>query len=376
MFLKHLELTNFRNYATDTLNFDQGINIFIGANAQGKTNLLEAIYVLALTRSHRTSNDKALIRWQQDFARLNGVIQRQTGTLPLELIISKQGKRAKVNHLEQAKLSAYLGHFNVVLFAPEDLEIVKGPPAHRRRFIDMEFGQMNLNYLMNLTQYKLVLKQRNLYLRQLKYKEANDLIYLEVLSDQLAAFGAKVIKSRGQLLRQMQTFAQAIHQNITNQTEQLTFRYQTFVSVDPADPKVSEEQLYQTIKAIYQKQQKREIDHGTTLFGPHRDDVVFYVNGQNVQAFGSQGQQRTTALSVKLAEIDLMQAQTGEYPVLLLDDVLSELDDVRQTHLLKTFQDKVQTFLTTTSLDNVAKNIIKTPKIFTIDNGTILDQEA
>lgn len=370
MFLERLELTNFRNYDADTLNFDQGINIFIGANAQGKTNLLEAIYVLALTRSHRTSNDKALIRWKQDFARLDGLIKRQTGTLPLELIISKQGKKAKVNHLEQAKLSAYLGHFNVVLFAPEDLELVKGPPANRRKFIDMEFGQMNLSYLMNLTQYKLVLKQRNLYLRQLKYKEANDLIYLEVLSDQLAAFGAKVIKSRAQLLQQMQTFAQVIHQGITDQAEQLTFRYQTFVS----DPTQSEEQLYQTIKAIYQKQQKREIEHGTTLFGPHRDDVIFYVNGQNVQAYGSQGQQRTTALSVKLAEIDLMQAQTGEYPVLLLDDVLSELDDVRQTHLLKAFQDKVQTFLTTTSLDNVAKNIIKTPKIFTIENGSILDQ--
>lgn len=374
MFLERLELTNFRNYETNTLNFDQGINIFIGANAQGKTNLLEAIYVLALTRSHRTANDKALIRWQQDFARLEGVVQRQTGKLPLELIISKQGKRAKVNHLEQAKLSAYLGHFNVVLFAPEDLEIVKGPPANRRRFIDMEFGQMNMNYLMNLSQYKLVLKQRNLYLRRLKYKEANDLIYLEVLSDQLAAFGAKVIKIRHQLLQQMQNFAQIIHQEITNQQEQLTFKYQTFVKTEQLSD--SEEVLYQAIKTIYETNQKREIEHGTTLFGPHRDDVVFYVNGQNVQAFGSQGQQRTTALSVKLAEIDLMQAQTGEYPVLLLDDVLSELDDVRQTHLLKAFQDKVQTFLTTTSLDSVAKEIIKTPKIFTIHDGIVLDEPS
>lgn len=369
MFLERLELTNFRNYETNTLNFDQGINIFIGANAQGKTNLLEAIYVLALTRSHRTSNDKELIRWQQNFARLTGTIQRQDGKLPLELIISKQGKRAKVNHLEQAKLSAYLGHFNVVLFAPEDLEIVKGPPANRRRFIDMEFGQMNMNYLMNLTQYKLVLKQRNLYLRRLKYKEANDLIYLEVLSDQLAAFGAKVIQIRAQLLQQMEIFAQTIHQEITAQKEVLKFQYQTFVDLTQLDG--SEEQLYQKIKDLYQTQQKREIEHGTTLFGPHRDDVAFYVNGKNVQAFGSQGQQRTTALSVKLAEIDLMQAQTGEYPVLLLDDVLSELDDIRQTHLLKAFQDKVQTFLTTTSLDSVAKDIIKTPKIFTIQGGEV-----
>ncbi|GAF39296.1 recF protein [Agrilactobacillus composti DSM 18527 = JCM 14202] len=369
MYLAHLELTHFRNYDALALDFDKGINIFIGANAQGKTNLLEAIYALALTRSHRTSNDKALIGWHQDFARLSGDVIRRTGKLPLELIISKQGKRAKVNHLEQSKLSAYLGHFNVVLFAPEDLEIVKGAPTNRRHFIDMEFGQMNANYLSNLSQFKLVLKQRNAYLRKLKYKEANDLVYLEVLSDQLAAFGAKVIHLRYDLLAQMAKFAAVIHGEITNQREVLTFKYQTLVA-----PKIlagSEEQLYQAIKGIYQDNQKREVEQGTTLFGPHRDDVAFFVNDQNVQSFGSQGQQRTTALSVKLAEIDLIQAQTGEYPVLLLDDVLSELDDVRQTHLLKAFQDKVQTFLTTTSIDNVKQDIIKAPKIFNIENGQI-----
>lgn len=369
MFLEQLALMHFRNYESLSLNFDQGINIFIGANAQGKTNLLEAIYVLALTRSHRTANDKALIHWQEPFARLDGIVQRRTGKLPLELVISKQGKKAKVNHLEQARLSAYLGHLNVVLFAPEDLEIVKGAPASRRRFIDMEFGQMNASYLSNLTQYKLVLKQRNLYLRRLKYRQASDLIYLEVLSDQLAAFGAKVIQVRQKLLTQMQGFAQKIHQGITNETETLSFKYQTQVS--DALLQDTDEAIYQQLKQIYHDNQNREIEHGTTLFGPHRDDVAFYVNGQNVQTYGSQGQQRTTALSVKLAEIDLMQAQTGEYPILLLDDVLSELDDTRQTHLLKAFQDKVQTFLTTTSLDNVAQDIIKQPKIFTIANGEI-----
>ncbi|MCD2257158.1 DNA replication/repair protein RecF [Agrilactobacillus fermenti] len=369
MYLEQLELTNFRNYKKLILNFDQGINIFIGANAQGKTNLLEAIYVLALTRSHRTSNDKEMIQWQQDFARIDGQVMRQTGKLPLELIISKQGKRAKVNHLEQSKLSAYLGNFNVVLFAPEDLDIVKGSPATRRHFIDMEFGQMSANYLSNLSQYKLVLKQRNLYLRQLKYQQAKDLVYLEVLSDQLAAFGAKVIKIRYQLLAQMEKFAQVIHKEITNQQETLTFQYRTLIKQHALTD--SEETIYQEIKAIYTENQPREIEQGTTLYGPHRDDVLFFVNDQNVQAFGSQGQQRTTALSVKLAEIDLMAAQTGEYPVLLLDDVLSELDDVRQTHLLKAFQDKVQTFLTTTSLDNVAKEIINDPKVFHIDSGMI-----
>ncbi|MFD1466569.1 DNA replication/repair protein RecF [Lapidilactobacillus mulanensis] len=371
MYLEHLELAHFRNYDALTVDFSPQINVLIGENAQGKTNLLEAVYVLSLARSHRTNDDKSLIQWGHDFAKLSGVVQRQVGRLPLEIVLSHQGKRAKVNHLEQRRLSQYIGQFNVILFAPEDLGLVKGSPAGRRRFIDMEFGQINHQYLYNITQYRAILKQRNLYLRSLQHGQAKDLIYLEVLSDQLAGFGAEIIWARREFLKQMETFASKQHQEITQQRETLAFDYQTVLPVAEIE---SSEQLYQFLKVQYQKAQKRELQQGTTVLGPHRDDVAFIVNDKNVQTFGSQGQQRTVALSLKLAEIELMRKQTGEAPVLLLDDVLSELDEIRQTHLLKTIQHQVQTFLTTTSLDGVAKEIIGEPTTFVVNDGEIKQQ--
>lgn len=374
MYLSELQLNHYRNYESVDVHFSPDTNVLIGENAQGKTNLLEAIYVLALARSHRTNTDRELIQWHEDFAKITGLVQRSAGKTPLELVLSQKGKKAKVNHLEQAKLSQYIGRLNVVLFAPEDLNIVKGSPAVRRHFIDMEFGQMSSKYLYNISQYKSILKQRNQYLKQLQRRQAKDLVYLGVLSDQLAAYGAEVTVARRQFLQQMEKWAQKLHQEITKDREVLTFKYQSQIPEEQLDQSV--EELYQQFQTLYEKQQIREVEQGTTLIGPHRDDVQFLVNDKDVQAFGSQGQQRTTALSVKLAEIDLMKAQTGEYPILLLDDVLSELDDLRQTHLLKTFQNKVQTFLTTTSLENVKKEIIATPRVFTVTNGVVTEEQV
>ena len=374
MYLRTLQLDHYRNYDQVALEFSPDTNVLIGENAQGKTNLLEAIYVLALARSHRTNNDRELIQWDREFAKITGQVQRTVGQVPLELVLSHKGKKAKVNHLEQAKLSQYIGQLNVVLFAPEDLNIVKGSPAVRRRFIDMEFGQMSAKYLYNISQYKSILKQRNQYLKQLQRHQAKDLVYLGVLSDQLAAYGAEVTVARYQFLQQMEKWAQKLHQEITKGREKLTFHYQTQLEYEQVSQ--DSETLYQLFQALYEQYQRREIEQGTSLVGPHRDDVQFIVNDKDAQSFGSQGQQRTTALSVKLAEIDLMKEQTGEYPVLLLDDVLSELDDLRQTHLLKTFQNKVQTFLTTTSLENVKKEIIATPRVFTVTDGVVVTETS
>ena len=373
MYLQQLQLHDFRNYKTVNVTFSPQINILLGDNAQGKTNLLEAIYVLALARSHRTNSDRELIRWHQDFARITGRVIRHTGPLSLELIISKKGKKARVNHLEQVRLSQYIGHFNVILFAPEDLALVKGGPSVRRRFIDMEYGQVNAKYLYISTQYRQVLRQRNKYLRQLQTHQAKDLIYLDVLSEQLAVLGAQIITARAQFIEQMQYWAQRIHHQITKEQEQLTLRYVTQVNskIISQGIKIVQKKLQE----LYQQYRQREIERGMTLIGPHHDDLVFLINGNNVQTFGSQGQQRTTALSIKLAEIDLMHKQTGEYPVLLLDDVLSELDPLRQTHLLKTIQDKVQTFLTTPSLDGIAKEFIHKPRVFYVANGTLIEEE-
>ncbi len=373
MYLKNLQLHHFRNYADADVEFSPSINVLIGENAQGKTNLLESIYVLAMTRSHRTNNDKELIEFSQDASQVSGVVERQLGPLKLELDIGKRGKKAKANHIEKARLSEYLGQLNVILFAPEDLALVKGAPTVRRRFIDMEFGQISPKYLHDLTQYRSILKQRNRYLKQLQTKEADDKVYLDVLSEQLAAVGGAIITQRIKFLSELEKYAQQLHQSITQGRERLTFEYESVVK--NAD-ELSEIEAAQALMDLYTRNQQKEIFQGTTLYGIHRDDVRFLLNGKNVQTYGSQGQQRTTALSVKLAEIDLMKNQTGEYPILLLDDVLSELDGTRQTHLLKTIQDKVQTFLTTPGLSDVARNLIHEPKIFYIQDGKISTDSA
>jgi DNA replication and repair protein RecF len=214
-----------------------------------------------------------------------------------------------------------------------------------------------------------LLKQRNRYLKDLQHKQKKDLLFLSVLSDQLAAYGAEIIAQRLTMLHKLEHWAQAIHAEISQQREELTFHYATQV---PDDQLTDAKTICAALTALYAKQRDKELYQGTTLVGPHRDDLHFQVNDKNVQTFGSQGQQRTTALSVKLAEIDLMKEETGEYPVLLLDDVLSELDDARQTHLLTAIQDKVQTFITTTSLSGITRQLIKDPTIFHVADGTVV----
>ena len=373
MILSELHLHNFRNYEDLTVHFAPGVNVLIGHNAQGKTNMLEAIYALSLTRSHRTHNNRELINWQHKSATISGIVQKTSGRVPLELEFTSKGKRAKVNHLEQARLSTYVGQLNAILFAPEDLSLVKGAPALRRHFMDMEFSQMSSKYLYNAGQYRTLLRQRNKYLKQLKYGQQHDKVLLGVLSDQLAAYGAEVIIARYQFLQHLETWASQLHEKISLNAQQLRLDYIPQLKLNE---ETTVEQAYQDLLGLYQSHVNWEIEKGTTMYGPQRDDIHFMVNGKNVQSFGSQGQQRTTALSVKLAEIDLMKEQTGEYPLLLLDDVLSELDTIRQTHLLTAFQDKVQTFLTTTSLNDVARQLIHQPKIFEIEHGTLSKGET
>ncbi|MBM7712058.1 DNA replication/repair protein RecF [Enterococcus xiangfangensis] len=372
MRLNKLELRNYRNYLELQLEFPNRLNIFLGENAQGKTNLLESIYVLALTRSHRTSSEQELIGWQDDFAQIKGRIERKTSELELELLLTKKGRKSKVNHIEQKKLSSYIGQLNVILFAPEDLSLVKGSPQTRRRFIDMELGQINPVYLYDLAQYQQTLKQRNLYLKQLSEKKQTDEIYLDILTEQLVDFGSKVLASRLLFVKKLEYWSNDLHSKITNQKEALAIEYAASIPLKGE----SVEEIHSVFLAELQKNRKREIFKGNTFLGPHRDDLIFKVNQQNVQTYGSQGQQRTTALSVKLAEIDLMKEETGEYPILLLDDVMSELDDSRQIHLLETIENKVQTFLTTTTLNHVAGKMTVHPDIFYVQQGQIERKET
>ncbi|TGE70330.1 DNA replication/repair protein RecF [Weissella confusa] len=370
MELLELKLNNFRNYQDLEVTFSPGVNVFLGPNAQGKTNLLEAIYVLALARSHRTTSDKELIGWEGKEAMVSGVVQRQYGKVPLSLAFTSKGKKARMNHLDQAKLGTYIGQLNVILFAPEDLALVKGAPTVRRNFIDREFSQMSPKYLYIANQYKVVLKQRNQYLKQLQSKQAKDVLYLEVLTEQLTNFASELIMRRQALIKELGKAAAPIHADITQGGETLSIAYVSQLSEEEL---VDEQTVKSAMMKRFERLQSREIMMGTTMLGPHRDDLRFDVNGHDVATFGSQGQQRTTALAVKLAEIDLMKQETGEYPILLLDDVLSELDTNRQTHLLTAIQNKVQTFITTPSLSDVARQLINEPKVFNVRAGQLVE---
>ncbi|ATH93939.1 DNA replication/repair protein RecF [Bacillus glycinifermentans] len=370
MYIQNLTLSSYRNYEHVELEFENKVNVIIGENAQGKTNLMEAIYVLAMAKSHRTSNDKELIRWDQDYAKIEGRVIKKNGPVPIQLVISKKGKKGKVNHIEQQKLSQYVGAVNTIMFAPEDLNLVKGSPQVRRRFLDMEIGQVSPVYLHDLSLYQKILSQRNHFLKQLQTRKQTDQTMLDVLTEQLTEFAAKVVMKRLQFVDQLEKWAQPIHSGISRGLEELTLKYHTSLHVSDS-PDLSK--MINSYQESFSKLRDKEIERGVSLSGPHRDDVLFYVNGRDVQTYGSQGQQRTTALSLKLAEIDLIQEEIGEYPILLLDDVLSELDDYRQSHLLHTIQGRVQTFVTTTSVDGIDHQTLNEAGIFRVANGALLD---
>ncbi|MGG5254494.1 DNA replication/repair protein RecF [Neobacillus sp. SM06] len=368
MFIEQLLLKDFRNYEQLDITFENKVNVILGENAQGKTNVMESIFVLAMAKSHRTSNDKELIRWDQEYGKIEGRVQKQYGSLPMQLVISKRGKKARLNHIEQQRLSQYVGNMNVVMFAPEDLNLVKGSPQVRRRFIDMEIGQVSPIYLHDMSQYQKILQQRNHYLKMMQLKKQNDQTMLEILTEQFIHTAVKIVAKRFEFLLLLEKWAQPIHNGISRGLETLKIEYKPSLEVSE-DQELSK--MIASFEEKFYKVKEREIERGTTLFGPHRDDLLFFVNERDVQTFGSQGQQRTTALSLKLAEIELIQSEISEYPILLLDDVLSELDDYRQSHLLNTIQGKVQTFVTTTSIDGIDHQTLKNAATFTVDSGTI-----
>lgn len=368
MHIQQLTLKNYRNYDQLDLAFDDKINLIIGENAQGKTNLMEAIYVLAFTKSHRTAREKELIQWEKEYAKIEGRITKRNQSLPLEIVISSKGKKAKMNYMEQKRLSDYVGALNVVMFAPEDLTLVKGVPQIRRRFIDMELGQIQPRYVYHLGQYQKILKQRNHLLKQMQRQSVFDRTMLTILTEQLIEHAATLVERRFNFLDLLRKWAGPIHRGISRGLESLEIQYSPTIEVSET---ANKEKIVTTYLSKFKSLQDKEIDRGTTLIGPHRDDLLFFVNNKDVQTFGSQGQQRTTALSLKLAEIELICNEVGEYPVLLLDDVLSELDDYRQSHLLNTIKGKVQTFVSTTSIEGINHDTLQEAELFRVRNGTV-----
>ena len=357
MVIKSIELLNYRNYSQAAVEFDDHVNIFYGDNAQGKTNLLEAIYLCGSTKSHRGTKDRDIIRFGEEEAHIKMILEKAGYKTRIDMHLKKnKSKGIAVDGLPLRRASELFGNAYMVFFSPEDMQIIKNGPAERRRFIDTELCQLKKLYIHSLVSYNKVLINRNQMLKDY-YTGRGYEEYIDISDEQLCKYGCELIRFRREFIDMLRPLIQKIHSDLSGGKEHLDILY---------EPDVTEEDFAEKLK----KRRDREIYQKMTLTGPHRDDINFLINDVDVRKYGSQGQQRTVALSLKMAEIEIVKRVTKEIPILLLDDVLSELDVKRQNYLLKSIKD-VQTFITCTGLDEFIKNRFHIDRVFNVQDGEV-----
>lgn len=358
MIIESLNLENYRNYENLYIEFDENTNILYGNNAQGKTNILESLYLCSTTKSHRGSKDKDIIRFNSDEAHIKLIVKKADVPHRIDIHLKKsKSKGIAIDGIPIKRASELFGLVNVIFFSPEDLSIIKNGPAERRRFMDMELCQIDKMYVHNLLNYNKIINQRNKLLKDLSFNFDKSLYdTLDIWDVQLAHFGSLVIRRREEFILRLNEIIKDIHYRLSCGKESLYLKY---------EPNASEENM---LKEISDSREK-DIKLKTTNVGPHRDDLGFYINEVDVRRFGSQGQQRTSALSLKLSEIELVKRVINDKPVLLLDDVMSELDSNRQNQLLESIKD-IQTIVTCTGLDEFIENKVNVHKIYKVVNGT------
>ena len=369
MIIKSLELADFRNYENLKIEFSSGTNILYGDNAQGKTNILEAIYMAATTKSHKGSKDKEIISFGKDESHIRTIIERDGAEYRVDMHLrSNKSKGIAIDGQKIRKASDLVGRCNVVFFSPEDLSIIKDGPVERRRFMDMELCQLDQIYLENLSKYNKLVSERNKVLKDI-FDHPETKVLLDVQDAQLIEYGSVIIKARERFIKDLCEIIGEIHVKLTGGREKLTIAYEPNVTVEEYERKLKSSRQ----KDIYLKQ---------TTIGPHKDDFSFNVKSESLQnresidirKYGSQGQQRTASLSLKLSEIEIVKRSKKENPVLLLDDVLSELDSNRQNYLLNTIGD-IQTIITCTGLDEFVNNRFEIDKVFRVVNGSIPSED-
>lgn len=355
MIIKSLELADYRNYEELVIHFDRGTNILIGDNAQGKTNILEAIYVAATTKSHKGSKDAEMIHFEREEGHIRLILEKNGVSTRIDMHLRKnKSKGIAVDGNKLKKAADLLGLCNVVLFSPEDLSIIKDGPSERRRFVDMELCQLDSFYLYNLNNYNKIVNQRNKLLKDMIMNSSLQET-LSIWDMQLVSFGSKMIERRILFVEQLNEIIYEIHRKLTGGREEIRIVYEPNVSMEDFERKLKTSQM-------------RDIKAKITSVGPHRDDFCFMVDGIDIRKYGSQGQQRTAALSLKLAEIELVKKITGDTPILLLDDVLSELDCKRQNQLLGSIGE-IQTIITCTGMEEFVNNRFEIDKIFKVCEG-------
>ena len=374
MKIKSLKLLYFRNYLSTNIDAHPSLNVLVGNNANGKTNIIESIFCLALGKSYRTKSDSECIMFGETATAMSCIVNKNDKDLDIMLGINNKGKSAKIAGIKKTKLTDFVGELSVVLFSPEDLQIVKGSPALRREFMNREFYQFSRIYHKYYLMYQHLLKQRNSYLKDMRKnpKDEMSLAYLETLTSQLAKVALYITKERVSFVQEISKLTYKNMLNISNGQETLKIKYKSSV-LDALNITEINDEFFteENLTKVMMKKSFDDIMRGSTKIGPQHDDLEFYINDLDAKMYASQGQQRSIVLSLKLAEINYLKEKTGTYPVLLLDDVLSELDKNRQLKLLDAINENVQTFITTPSISDIKEDLLKKAKVFKIENGNI-----
>lgn len=360
MKIKSLKLKNYRNYDILNLDFDEAANIFYGDNAQGKTNILEAVYLTGTTKSHRGAKDREMIKFGCDESHLETIVEKNGIDYQIDMHLKKTGSKGiAINKIPIKRASELFGIVNFVFFSPEDLNVIKNGPSERRRFIDMELSQLDKVYMNNLSNYNKIVSQRNHLLKEISFGDRVSLeSTLDVWDMQLVHYGNKIIERRTEFIQEMNEIIASIHKKLTGDREDIKVIY------EPHNGSLA-------LEDALKKNRDRDLRLKSTSTGPHRDDICFMTGDLDIRKYGSQGQQRTAALSLKLAEIEMVKRAIHDTPVLLLDDVLSELDKHRQNYLLDSIHD-IQTLITCTGVDEFVNHRFSINKVFHVRNGQVI----
>lgn len=369
MFLKSLELNNFRNISKLSFEFKKNINIFIGNNAQGKTNILESIYFLAITKSHRTHNELNLIKNEELYTKVSGIYDDEKDNFHyLSILLNEKGKKVSVDNIVQKKISNYLSRLNVIMFCPDDLEIIKGSPNTRRRFLNIELSQFRNDYVLLLKEYNIILKQRNEYLKQ-KNNAKFDRAYFDILTEKLIDKNISLVKIRYDFLNNINNYLEDVFNSLSNMGT-LKIKYKSFISENDLNRADLKDFLIKKYNSMFNS----EILQKTTLLGCHKDDFKLYLNDLDVTEFASQGQQRLTILSLKLAEIEVFIKNKNKRPIILLDDIFSELDEIKKNNIINYFKKDVQIFITTTDIKDISDELKEKSDIYIVEKGKIKEE--
>ena len=358
MEITSLRLLNFRNFDNLELNFSSNKNIIIGNNGEGKTNIVESIFVLALTKSFRTNDDNILIKENNSLYKIEGNIK--SSIINNYKIVYQDGvKVVKINNNKVNKLSDYISNINVILFSINDLKLIKDTPSTRRKLINLEISQLNNNYIKYLNYYNKILKQRNSYLKSI-YNNNINYEYLDIIDNQLVDYGMKVFEIRKKFVDLINELLPTIYEKLGGCSNLNIYYKSDYDSLDNNQ-----------ILELYKNNIKKDINFGSTQVGIHRDDFIFCINNQEIKNFASEGQQKNAVISFKMAELELFYSINNEYPILILDDLFSELDLKKVEKILNYINEDIQTFITTTDLKKLKKKYLKKSKIFELINGEI-----